>query len=78
MNQQSILLVSKGTETFSELDVVDAFNKTETLDDIKKAVESCQERLYTSWATVDAVDKDGQKIPIDEAIKQQEKDRKDA
>ena len=72
MAQQNILIVSKQAKTYSEEEVIKVFNESNDLDEIKKVVESAVDRLYTSWATVDAVDKDRQKVPIDEAIKQKE------
>jgi len=72
MNQQEILIVSKGAKSYTEAEVINLFDKSESLDDIKKVVENAEDRLYTSWATVDAVDKEGQKVPIEEAITQQE------
>lgn len=69
----NILIISKAEEnTYSTEEVIEAFNSANSLDEMKKYIENAQERLYTSWATVDALDKDGQKVPISEAIKQQE------
>lgn len=69
----NILIISKAEEnTYSTDEVIEAFNSANSLEDMSKYVENAQERLYTSWATVDALDKDGQKVPISEAIKQQE------
>ena len=72
MDNNTILMVSKTQTTFSEEEVMDVFSKSDSLDEIAKTMESAEDRLYTSWATVDSVDKEGQKVPIDEAIKQQD------
>jgi len=64
-------MISKEAKAYSEDEVIEMFNKSNSLDEIKVAVNNAKDRLYTSWATVDAVDKDGQKVPIEEAIAQQ-------
>jgi len=72
MTQQEIVIVSKEAKTYSEAEVIDFFNKSDNLDELKNVVENAEDRIYTSWATVDSVDKDRQKVPIEEAIKQQD------
>lgn len=72
MGQEKILLVSKNEKTYTEEEVIEAFNRLDSLDDIVKYVEKANDRLYISWATVDAVDKEGEKIPIDEAIEKKQ------
>lgn len=72
MTEQTILMVSKADNSFNEENVVEVFKTSESLDDIAKILESAEDRLFTSWATVDSVDKENQKVPIDEAVKQQE------
>lgn len=56
-------------ETF---EIVDKFQNSTNLEEIKKLVENAKDRLFVSWSTVDAVDKDGERIPIEDAIVQQD------
>lgn len=65
------LYISK-EETFHEEEVVAVFKNSEDLEEIKKTVEQSKERLYVSWASVDAVDNQNQKIPISLIIRSQE------
>ena len=57
----------------SEADMIDIFTNSSNLEEIKRAVEMANDRVYVSWATVEAVDKTDEKIPIDEVIKGQDK-----
>ena len=61
--------VSKG---LAEEEVVRAFEENVELASIKEAVENSTERLYATWASVDARDNDGEIIPIEDVIAQQE------
>lgn len=67
------LYVSKeDLTTYSTDTVIKVFKSSDSLDEIRKYVENAEERLYVSWASVDGVDKDSQKIPIELVIKSQE------
>jgi len=48
------------------------FQKSTNLNEIKRAIEQCEERVFTAWSSVDAKDKAKEAIPIDDLIKQQE------
>ncbi len=69
---ERVLFVSKSEDKYTQDEVIKAFQSLSSLDDIKVFVEKAEDRLYTTWATVDIIDKDGQKVPIQEAIEQQE------
>jgi hypothetical protein len=56
---------SEGLET---ADVIRTFSQSESLQDIRDAVRNAKDRLFMAWSSVDVVDKDGEKIPIDEVI----------
>ncbi len=47
-------------------EVINLFNKAQTLEEVKSVVERAKDRLYASFATVDVRDKDGQKIGLDD------------
>ncbi|RME52497.1 hypothetical protein D6783_04560 [Candidatus Woesearchaeota archaeon] len=57
-----------GLETW---EVIKIFRESNDLEEIKKAVENAKDRLYATFSTVDVRDKEGEKIPIEEAIEQQ-------
>ncbi len=62
------LIVKQDTvkEAMDTNEVIDSFNKAQTVDEVKAVVERAKERLYASFATVDVRDKDGQKIGLDD------------
>lgn len=73
--QEQVMFVQKnaeGQDGLSTEEVQAVFEQSDDLQLIKEAVERSQERLYVTWATVDAVDNEGERVPIDEAINQQE------
>jgi hypothetical protein len=53
-------------------DVVRVFEKSNNLDEIRSVVKQANDRLYVSWASVDAVDKASERIPIEELASQQD------
>ena len=64
-----ILYVRKQEDKFLEVnDVIKGFEHADNLDDIKNYVEKAKDRMYISWASVDARDKAGERIPIDDSI----------
>src|SRR6056297_1428411 len=64
-----IQYVSKAqTEGMDTNEVISIFLDSESLDDIREAVRQAKDRLFVGWASVDFVDKDEEKIPIDEVI----------
>lgn len=70
---EEILFVNKSeSQSYSLSDVIDTFKSTDNMDIIKNLVEKAEDRLYVSWASVDAVDNAGEKIPIEDVIKQQD------
>lgn len=56
----------------STAQILQVFRESEDLDEIKAAVEQAQDRLYTSWASVQARDNAKELIPIEEVIAQQD------
>lgn len=71
---KKILFVTKedNKRTLKTEEVVDIFEKTDNMDSIRKAVEMAEDRVYATWATVEMKDNDGELIPIENMIKQQE------
>jgi len=68
-----IICVSKEQEkVYSTDEVKRIFQSTDDLKKINSYVEKSSDRLYTSWASVDGKDRDGEKIPIELIIKSQE------
>jgi len=68
-----IMCVSKEQEKiYSTDEVKNIFQSTKDLKQIDSYVEKASDRLYTTWASVDGKDKDGEKIPIELIIKNQE------
>ena len=61
--------VSKGnSEGLETSEVIQTFSNSESMEDIKDAVRNAKDRLFMAWSSVDVVDKDSEKIPIDEVI----------
>jgi len=52
-------------------DLIDKFNSTNDMTLIKEMIEKSSLRVYVSYATVDAIDNDKEKINIDDVIQQQ-------
>lgn len=73
MNRE-ILYIKKqdNSSSFDQNYVINVFENSNSLADIKTTVENAEDRLYVSWASVDIRDNAGEKIPIDEVINQQE------
>jgi hypothetical protein len=68
-----ILFIKKQDQTkLSIEEVVKGFNESDNLEDIKAMVEKAADRMYVSWASVDAKDKAGERIPIADIVKNQE------
>lgn len=68
-----ILYIKKQDQgKFSFEEVVSTFTGTDDLNMIREAVENADDRVYVSWATVDVRDKDGEKVPIDDVIRDQD------
>lgn len=69
-----ILFVNKsdtGIGTPTE-EVLQLFENSDDMEEIKSSVENAAERLLVTWASVDIKDKAGEKIPIEDIIEQQE------
>lgn len=69
---RNVLFVTKKNGELSTDEVMRVFDSTDDLDTIKAAVEKAKDRVYASWASVDARDRAGEKIPIADIIKEQE------
>ena len=73
MVREEILFVNKSeSSSYPLADVIDTFKSTNNLELIKDHVEKAADRIYVSWASVDAVDNAGEKIPIEDVIAEQE------
>lgn len=72
MQKEEIVFITKSTGSLSLEEVINVFEGTEDLEIIKQAVESCGERVYASWASVDMKDLDGEVVPINDLIAQQD------
>ena len=68
---KSIVYTQKGNKQYSTSEVIKAFQNAKKIEDFKDYVENSKERLYASWASVDAPDSDGEHIPIEDIIKDQ-------
>jgi len=67
-----VLFIKKSeTSTKSTDDVIKLFETTDNIESIRKNVENAEERLFVSWASVDAKDKAKERIPIQDLIKLQ-------
>lgn len=72
----TILFIKKAETpagTFDTAEVLQKFLEAKDVDEIKPYVERAKDRLYVSWASVEGRDKDGQRIPIDDVIEEQDK-----
>lgn len=69
---EEIIFVSKQQDVLSVEEVKKIFKETDDLTQIKNAVQKANDRLYVTWATVDATDNDKERIPIEDVIKQQD------
>lgn len=69
-----ILFINKQNQknVYNTDDVLEIFINSNDLEEIKEKVENATERLYVSWASVDVVDSDNEKVPIEQVIQQQE------
>lgn len=72
-NNTTIVLTQKSeSKTYSTKEVIKAFMNAKSIEDFKDYVEKAKDRLYASWASVDAADTDGEHIPIQDIIKDQD------
>jgi len=71
---KEIVFVKKSdvTKGLKELDVINVFENSNNLEQIKQAVENSEDRIYASWASVDARDNAGEIIPINDVINNQD------
>lgn len=68
-----LLFITKGNKKgLCKREVVNTFENSEDMNEIRSSVENARERLFTTWASVEMKDKDGEIIPIDEIIAQQD------
>ncbi len=67
-----ILFIKKKDKGISTDKVEEVFLNSDNLEDIKTAVEGAEERLLVTWASVEMKDNEGELIPIDDIIKEQE------
>lgn len=65
-----ILYTRKSDGDAQTQQVVRAFEQSDSLEEIKQAVESADARLYVTWASVEARDSDNEIIPVDDLIEQ--------
>lgn len=73
MNSSIQFIKKDGEGTYETPEVVQRFLEAQSLEEIRPYVERARERLYATWASVDARDKDGERIPIEDVIAQQDK-----
>lgn len=59
-------------DTLTTSEVIRIFKESQDLDEIKAAVTRASDRIYATFASVDARDKQGEIIPIQDVINQQE------
>ncbi len=71
MNRILFIKKKKG-EGISTDKVEEVFLNSDNLEDIKTAVEGAEERLLVTWASVEMKDNEGELIPIDDIVKEQE------
>jgi len=69
-----MFVVKKSSEKggMSSETVEKIFTTSNDLEEIKRAVENADDRLYISWASVDVIDRDNEKIPIQDIIDDQD------
>ncbi len=60
--------VSKGLK---ESEVINIFENSDDLEQIKNAVENSDSRLYATWISVDVKDNANERIPIEDVIREQ-------
>lgn len=61
-----------GVNPMQTSEVLNEFLNSESLEAMRRAVEMAEDRLYMTWASVDARDRDGERIPIERIIEQQD------
>ncbi len=71
MNRILFIKKKKG-EGISTDKVEEVFLNSDNIEEIKTAVEGAEERLLVTWASVEMKDNEGELIPIDDIIKEQE------
>ncbi len=69
-----IVFVKKGevTKGLDENEIINIFENSNDLEEIKNAVENSNDRIYASWASVEAVDNANEIIPIESVISNQQ------
>jgi len=66
------MFIKKEGGALPESEVIDTFVNCTDLDQIKRAVEQAEDRLYVTWATVDVRDSQGEIVPIEEVINEED------
>lgn len=67
-----VLMVKKGEGLYSFEEVVQRFYDSDSLEEIRPFVENAEDRIAVTWASVDVVDKQNEKVDIADIIQQQE------
>jgi len=68
----NIIFTNKGTGTIPTEELIQIFEETDSIEEIKSAVENGEERVFATWASVDMKDQAGELIPQERIIEQQE------
>lgn len=63
---------SEVTKGYDESQIISIFESSNDLEQIKNAVENANDRIYASWASVEAVDNANEMIPIEDVIANQQ------
>jgi hypothetical protein len=72
MTKSKLMFIKKEGGALPESEVIDTFVNSTDLEKIKRAVEQAEDRLYVTWATVDVRDSQGEIVPIEEVINEED------
>jgi len=68
-----IIFTSKGKkEGYDTEEVMNVFENSDDLDEIKRTVENAKDRISVTWASVECKDNAGELIPIEDIVKEQD------
>lgn len=69
---EAIFISKKEKSVYTTNEIVSKFKSATDLNEIKDFVEKAEDRIFVAWSTVDSVDKSGEKIPVEDVIKDME------
>lgn len=66
---ETLFVAKAESNTNSTSDLIKIFKSNTDLETIRNAVEKAEDRIFVAWSTVDDVDKSGERIPVEDIIR---------